>query len=229
MKKQIKRMVLCAVACVLSCALRAEIDYGSRVNGDEPKLYVDRYGKGEPWVINSGYLFVEFDYIPPPYHIRRVGQGIIANGVLVNCLFRGDPPVGGSWNTFSEAKLTNGVNGFAGRVVHFLEKREAVFLYKAGYQNSGSVPISDVRMSTRAPIFDKIDGTYFPHLLNAAMTNPPPAAPAVTAIVQRAIWQELTVEYVQSLVENVRQDTQLLARVQADLGIAPEPPNTGGE
>ena len=226
---QIKRMVLCAAVCVSSCALRAEIDYGSRVEGNEPRLYVDKYGIGEPMVVNNGYLFVEFDYIPPPYHIQRVGQGVVANGILVNCLFRGDPPIGGSWNTMSEAKLTNGVNVYAGRVAHFLGRHEAVFLYKQGFQNRNSTPISEAGMSLRAPIFDTIAGVGFPHLLNDAMTNPPPEAPAVTALVQRAMGQDLTVEYVQSLVGNVRQDTQLLARVQAELGITPEPPNIGEE
>jgi hypothetical protein len=43
MERQIKRIVLYVAVCVSSCALYAEIDYGSRVNGDEPRLYVDRY------------------------------------------------------------------------------------------------------------------------------------------------------------------------------------------
>ena len=217
-QRQVKRMVLCAAVCVSSCALRAEIDYGSRVAGDEPRLYVDRYGKDEAWVVNSGYLFVEFDYIPPPYHIQRVGQGVVVNGVLVNCLFRRDPPIGGSWNSFSEAKLKNGANYFAERVAGFLERHEAVFLYKEGYQNRSTLwPISEASMSIRVPIFGTVGVTNFPHLLNDAMTNPPPAASAVTAIVQRAKGQDLTVEYIQTLISNVRQDTQLLARVRSEM------------
>ena len=66
MKRQIKKMVLGVAICVPFCVLCVEIDYGSRVNGDEPRLYVDRYGMGEPMVVSNGYLFVEFDYIPPP-------------------------------------------------------------------------------------------------------------------------------------------------------------------
>ena len=66
MKKQIKRMVLGAAVSMPFCVLHAEIDYGSCVTGNEPRLYVDRYGMDEPIVISNGYLFVEFDYIPPP-------------------------------------------------------------------------------------------------------------------------------------------------------------------
>ena len=221
--------MLSVAFCLSVCALRAEIDYGSRVSGNEPRLYVDRYGMGEPMVVSNGYLFVEFDYIPPPYHIQRVGQGVVANGVLVNCLFRGDPPVGGSWNTYSEVRLKNGANGFADRLVGFLERHEAVFLYKHGYQNRDSVTTSDERLSICVPIFDTIAGAGFPHLFNDALTNQPPATSAVSAIVQRAMRRDLTTEYAEALIESVRQDTQLLARVQAELGIVPEPPNTGGE
>ena len=218
MRRQIKRMLLCAVIGVSSCVLHAEIDYGSRVNGDEPRLYVDRYGMGEPMVVNNGYLFVEFDYIPPPYHIQRTGQGVVANGILVNCLFRGDPPIGGSWNSFSEAKLKNGVNAFAERLVGFLDGHEAVFLYKEGYQNHYPAnPISEKGMSTRVPIFDTVGVTNFPHLLNDAMTNPPPATLAVSTIVRQTFRQHLTVEYIQALIGNIRQDTQLLARVRSEI------------
>ena len=185
---------------------------------------------GEPTVVSNGYLFVEFDYIPPPYHIQRVGQGVVANGVLVNCLFRGDPPVGGSWNTFSEAKLTNGVNYYTGRVAGFLEAREAVFLYKKGVQDRDSMPNSEARMSTRAPIFGVVDGTRFPHLFYDAVTNQPPTTSAINAFLRWTVRRELTTEYVETLIESVRQDTQLLARVQAEIGVVPqEPPNTGGE
>ena len=231
MKRQIKRMMLCAAACVSFCALCAEIDYGSRVNGDEPRLYVDRYGVGEPVVISNGYLFVEFGYIPSPYHIQRVGQGVVANGILVNCLFRGDPPIGGGWrDSMSEAKLTNAVNYYTERVAGFLEAREAVFLYKKGVQDRDSMPNSEARMSTSAPIFGVVDGARFPHLFYDAVTNQPPTASAINAFLYWTVRRELTTEYVEALIESVRQDTQLLARVQAEIGIAPqEPPNIGGE
>ena len=223
-------MVLCVAVCVSPCVLRAEIDYGSRVEGNEPRLYVDRYGMGEPMVVSNGYLFVEFGYIPPPYHIQRVGQGVVANGVLANCLFRGNPPIGETMrvNGMTESILKGTSQAFAERLVGFLDMNNAVFLYKNGYQNRyPSMPISESQMSLRVPIFDSVE-EGFPHLLNDAITNQVPEV-AINAIMRKAFRQGLTTNHIQTIIENVRQDTQLLARVQAELGIAPEPPNTGGE
>ena len=117
-----------AKAYVLSHA-RPEFDYGSRVTGDEPGLYVDRYGKGEPAVVSNGYLFVDFEYIPVPYHIQRVGQAVVVNGMVVNYLFRGDPPVGETRRGgMTEIELKRLGDEAVRLLAESLGRREVVFL-----------------------------------------------------------------------------------------------------
>ena len=221
-------MVLGAAVCVSSCALRAEIDYGSRVNGDEPRLYVDRYGMGDPTVVSNGYLFVEFEYIPAPYHIQRVGQAVVVNGVIVNCLFRRYPPVGerAGLGVLTEAKLKKTDDFFVGYLTEYLQMHEVLFLHKSGYQNRDPFPIREDKMSLRVPIFNRFNDVNFPHLLNDAMTNQSPEV-AINAITRRAFRQGLTTNHVQTIIEKARQNPQLLERIRAEIGFTPEP--AGGE
>ena len=214
---------------VLSHA-RAEFDYGSRVTGDEPGLYVDRYGKGEPTVVSNGYLFVEFDYMPPPYHIRRVGQAVVVNGKIMNYLFRGDPPVGETRRGGMTEIELKGLGDEAVRLLAgHLGRREAVFLYEWGVQNRGGMPSGAEWMLIRTPILCTIDGVHFPYLLNDALTNSPPTESAISAIVQSTPIRMLSYGDVRNLIKKNRQNSQLLERICAETGVAQEPPTTGGE
>ena len=225
MKRQIKRMILAVAVCMSACVLRAEIDYGSRITGNESKLYVDRYGMDEPVVVSNGYLFVESEYIPAPYHVQRVGQAIAVNGTLVSCLFRGDPPFGENARVsgITEDMLKKGRIFFAALLTDYLQAHEVVFLYKSEYQkNYEPMPLSEYKMSLRVPIVGRFDGRAFPHLLNDAMTNQPNAS-VISAITQGPMRRCLTGEHVQTIIEKAKRDPQLLERIRTETGFALEP------
>jgi hypothetical protein len=68
----------------------AAVDYGSIVQGDEPELYVDKCGRGDTSIVSNSYLFVDFKYVSAPYSIQRSGQAVVVNGVVANCLYKGN-------------------------------------------------------------------------------------------------------------------------------------------
>jgi len=92
---KISNRIAFASAIAMVCSLNtagSEIEFGSEVEGDEDILFTKQLGKGEIEKVKSGYLFIDFRYIEPPYRIQRIGQGIVVNGVLVNILYRGKFP-----------------------------------------------------------------------------------------------------------------------------------------
>ena len=76
---------------LFACLVRSEPNVGDVVHGFEPQLFTNRYGVSSVTVVSNGFLFIDRKYVPAPYCIERVGQGIVVNGILVNNLFIGDP------------------------------------------------------------------------------------------------------------------------------------------
>lgn len=85
--KKSKLSYLLLSLTILSGTHGLPVDIGSVIQGDEPILHVERFGRGTPVAISNGYLFIDFKYIPPPYVLERVGQAVTVNKIIVNCLY----------------------------------------------------------------------------------------------------------------------------------------------
>ncbi len=85
--KKSKLSYLLLSLTILSGTHGLPVDIGSVIQGDEPILHVERFGRGTPVSISNGYLFIDFKYIPPPYVLERVGQAVTVNKIIVNCLY----------------------------------------------------------------------------------------------------------------------------------------------
>jgi hypothetical protein len=90
--KRILIMAVVAITSILTILVGAELDVGDRVTGEENDLLVNFFGTNEAVVVTNGYLFLDFDYVPGPYTIQRVGQGVSINGRLFSSLYRGPMP-----------------------------------------------------------------------------------------------------------------------------------------
>jgi hypothetical protein len=104
--KKLKMLVfggLCLVCLRESWA--SEPTVGQKIAGNEELLRVTRYGSNTCTVVSNGYVFVDGEYIPAPYTIQRIGQGVVINGILVNVLFKGDPDEVAKANTSWVAPL----------------------------------------------------------------------------------------------------------------------------
>lgn len=64
---------------------------GAKIKGDETVLMTNRYGVSDEVTITNGYLFVDREYIPSPYHVRRMGQAVVVNGILLSIPFTEKP------------------------------------------------------------------------------------------------------------------------------------------
>jgi hypothetical protein len=79
--------ILVLVIGLFSSAEGEATDVGSLIQGDEPILHIEKFGRGNPVSVSNGYLFIDFKYVAPPYVIERVGQAVTVNHIIVNCLY----------------------------------------------------------------------------------------------------------------------------------------------
>ena len=81
------------LCCLSLVSAGAEgLTFGSRPKGDEPELLVEFLGTNAPVVVESGWVFIDYEYVPGPYRLQRIGQGILVNGILVNKMYPGSLP-----------------------------------------------------------------------------------------------------------------------------------------
>ena len=83
-----KTMLLLAFLGCGMTLLSEELAVGDRVNGDESLLYLEELGKSDPVTVDSGYVFIDTEFLRPPYIIQRIGQAVTINGRIVNCVYR---------------------------------------------------------------------------------------------------------------------------------------------
>lgn len=226
------RTTIVSVLCAIAEIVQAGVDYGSRIKGDEPELHVAKYGKGESVVVSNGYLFVDFTYIPAPYSVQRVGQAVVVNGLIVNCLYKKEIPekderysqiVKGPdgreivWQ--SPAHPSSTLKTTADLYVDMLAdwlRENVVVMSKTQYQIRQDRPISDEGMAKRLPVIGKTYRGNFPKAINAALSASTEEQTLKAVKAEDKHWR-LSDEDTLSLIKNARECPALLERIRAEI------------
>ncbi len=210
------------VICVLSNALQAGIGYGSIVTGDEPELYVNRFGKSDPIVVSNGYLFVEFTYMPPPYCIQRLGQAIVVNGIMVNRPFNGEPPTGSEVRKYGYTgdNIKPALCLYESLLSDSLQRSgEVVFLFKEGYEHLKGGQANESSLLLKVPVFEKCPPDKFPKLIENILTNQNIEAESEILKI-KTNFRHLNTENIRLLIRNVRKCPTLADRIRAEIALS---------
>ena len=226
------RTTIVAALCIFVEIVQAGVDYGALIKGDEPELYVEKYGKGESVVVSNGYLFVDFTYVSAPYSVQRVGQAVVVNGLIVNCLYKKEIPekderysqiVKGPdgreivWR--SPAHPSSTLKTTADLYVDMLAdwlRENVVVISKTQYQTRQSRPISDEGMAKRLPVIGKTYRGNFPKAISVALSAPTEEQ-ALKAVKTEDKYWRLSDEDTLGLIKNARECPALMERIRAEI------------
>ena len=231
MKKQIGKLIVGVAVGILPSVMFAEVDYGSLVKGDEPELYVDKYGKGDPVVVSNGYIFLDYKYMSGPYVVQRVGQAVTVNGVVVNCLYKQEIPqkqeryvreyVGSDGNTHTwsspphpSSNLKETADIWADMLAEWL-REHVVVLSKMQYQIRQIRPISDEGMQKRLPVIEKMAYGKFPKALMSALSETTEEGKLNAIKTEDKSWR-LNDEDTMLIIKNARDCPALMERIRAE-------------
>ena len=239
MKKQIGKLIVCVVVVgVLPSVVFAEVDYGSLVKGDEPGLYVGKYGKGNPVVVSNGYIFIDYKYISGPYVVQRIGQAVTVNGVVVNCLYKQEIPqkqeryvreyVGsdGKKHTWSSpphpsSNLKETADAWTDMLADWL-RENVVLLSRDQYRIRQGRAISDDGMQKRLPFIGKTCRGNFTKVLAVAIPLQSDEQILRATKGADAHWQ-LSDDDTLSLIKNARECPALMERIRAEIAPKTQP------
>jgi len=220
-----------------SCSV-AEIDYGFQIKGDEPILYVEKYGRGDAVVVSNGFLFVDFKYVPAPYTIQRVGQAVVVNGIIVNCLYKGEihenyerrvihkftDSKGIEYERLSDphpsSNLKETADIWVGVLAYWLgSDPRAVFLSKARFialrSKQAQKPMSDAALEKNLPKILTVFNYAFLPLLKPSL-DAQSDTQAVELLKANHAYKELTDEDFFILSASIRNSPELKERIRAE-------------
>lgn len=226
------RITVVAVLFAVSEIVQAGVDYGSRIKGDEPELHAEKYGKGETIVVSNGFLFVDFTYVPAPYSIHRIGQAVVVNDMIVNCLYKKEIPekdeqysqtIKGPdgreivWRSPAHPASTIKTTAdlYVGMLADWLQEH-VVILSKKEYQIRQGRPISDEGMAKRLPLVGKTYRGNFPKVLAVAIPLQSDEQILRATKGADAHWQ-LSDEDTLRLIKNARECPALMERIRAEI------------
>jgi hypothetical protein len=207
-------LVIRAVASSLiffAYVVRSEPNVGDEVYGFEPQLLTNRYGVSSITIVSNGFLFIDQKYVPAPYCVQRVGQGIIVNDILVNHLFVGDPDetekANSDWRAPRHGFRADTLKEFADLQIMWLTQG----LYGGGAafietKNAKRVNINEM------PIVVKLSQHDIDRVLHTLMTDKPKAnrVQEIIALNLKGLKDE---EAIQNFLDMAVTSTQLLQRV----------------
>lgn len=232
-KKNLIRFAVGFVFCVSLRPVSAEVDYGSLIQGDEAVLHTEKYGCGKAMVVSNGYLFVDFKYLPSPYTIRRIGQAVVVNNIVVNCLYKRDIPekyedydqkVKDSsgkehvWRSppHPSSNIMKTADFWVGMLPYWLESK-AVFLSKSCYVAMRNLqrPINDTELEKCLPKVLAVNCEEFSTLLKVTL-DIQSLAQATELFKTNYPYSKLPEEYLSTFIENVRRSQELKERLRKE-------------
>ena len=230
--RDLKIQITSVVLSILAGIAHAEVDYGSQIKGDETVLHVEKYGRGDPVVVSNGYLFVDFTYVPAPYAVQRIGQAVVVNGLIVNCLYKKEIPEkderyrqivkgpGGReivWQSpaHPSSTLKTTADLYAEMLADWL-REHVVVLSKKQYQIRQGRPISDEGMAKRLPVIEKMAYGKFPKALMSALSETTEEEKLNAIKTEDKSWR-LNDEDTLQLIRNARECPALMERVRLEI------------
>lgn len=231
--KTLSRFALGFAFSVSVQPVSAEVDYGSLIQGDEPVFHIEKYGRGEVMVASNGYLFVDFKYLPAPYIIQRIGQAVVVNGIVVNCLYKREIPEKYE-NSVQTVKDSSGkehiwrspphpssnikktADFWTGMLRYWLETK-TVFISKSCYVAMRNIqrPINDTELEKILPKVLAVNREQFLPLLKAALDIQSPVQ-ATDLFKTNYPYSKLPEEYLSTFIENVRKSPELKERLRKE-------------
>ncbi|MEI9478894.1 MAG: hypothetical protein WCO26_20310 [Deltaproteobacteria bacterium] len=224
-----KWLAIVLMGLIVEC-VKAGINFGDVITGTEPELLVDKCGKGDPVVVSNGYLFVECRYVPAPYTIQRVGQAVVVNGMVANCLYTGNIltnrpalQIGADGKPFwqmREKDMASDLKSAASINIDSLLRKlkyNVVLLSKSGYMAKNhymNKPVTEAGMMMRLPRVGefKLDG--FAKVIEHVSSEQSDSK--ALEILKLGIGTVLNDEELSSLIRNLRECQALKERVRSE-------------
>lgn len=230
-KKYIMALILGGSGLIFADYALAEIDFGSVIKGDEPRLHVEKYGISEPIVVSNGYVFVDFKYSPAPYTIQRIGQAVVVNNIIVNCLYTNDIPKVFKrhvsefvddkgkkhlWKSppHPAANLKNLGDLYVNVLCEILCSR-SVFLSKLRYKSISKRSLTNAALQRCMPKIWQPDTVEFVKMLNIALEMKSNEE-SIVAFKEKHNVGKLEDKDVLLLIQNARKCPELLKRIQLE-------------
>jgi len=238
-KKILRRFAAGFAFCVSVQPVCSEVDYGSRIRGDEAVLHIDKYGRGDLMVASNGYLFIDFKYLPAPYTIQRIGQAVVVNGIIVNCLYKREIPEKYE-SSVQKAKDSSGkehewrspphpssnikktADFWAGMLPYWLDSK-TVFISKSCYVAMSKTPRpkNDTELEKLLPKVLDVNCEGFSSLLKTALDIPSPVQ--MTELFKTNYpYSKLPEEHLSTFVENLRGSPELKERIRKETAPSPQ-------
>ena len=71
------------VVCAFAVTVGAMFATGKEISSEDDKYQVEIFGTKESPPISTGFFFYEGGYVPPPYVVKRFGNSVMINGIVI--------------------------------------------------------------------------------------------------------------------------------------------------